>query len=152
MTDVLFYHLERQSLEQALPILLDLSMQRNWRVVVQAGSPERVKTLDEHLWTYQDDSFMPHGASGDMAAEDAATQPIWLTDSAETPNDAQVLFLVDGADRDEIKQFERCIYMFDGGDDEAVRQARDKWKSLSDEDYSLTYYQQNHAGKWEKKG
>lgn len=152
MTDVLFYHLERQSLEQALPILLDLSMQRNWRVVVQAGSPERVKTLDEHLWTYQDDSFMPHGASGDMAAEDAATQPIWLTDSAETPNDAQVLFLVDGADRDEIKQFVRCIYMFDGGDDEAVRQARDKWKSLSDEDYSLTYYQQNHAGKWEKKG
>jgi DNA polymerase-3 subunit chi len=95
---------------------------------------------------------MPHGASGNMAAEDAAIQPIWLTDSAETPNDAQVLFLVDGADRDEIKQFERCIYMFDGGDDEAVRQARDKWKSLSDEDYSLTYYQQNHAGKWEKKG
>ena len=95
---------------------------------------------------------MPHGASGYMAPEDAAGQPIWLTDSAESPNDAQVLFLVDGADRDEIKQFERCIYMFDGGDEEAVRQARDKWKYLSDGDYNLTYYQQNHAGKWEKKG
>jgi DNA polymerase-3 subunit chi len=152
MTDVLFYHLERQSLEQALPILLDLSMQRDWRVVVQAGSLERVKILNEHLWTYQDDSFMPHGASGDIAPEDEAGQPIWLTDSAESPNNAQVLFLVDGADRDEIKQFERCIYIFDGGDDEAVRQARDKWKSLSDGDYNLTYYQQNHAGKWEKKG
>jgi DNA polymerase-3 subunit chi len=152
MTDVLFYHLERQSLEQALPILLDLSMQRDWRVVVQAGSLERVKILNEHLWTYQDDSFMPHGASGDMAPEDEAGQLIWLTDSAESPNNAQVLFLVDGADRDEIKQFERCIYIFDGGDDEAVRQARDKWKSLSDGGYNLTYYQQNHAGKWEKKG
>ena len=152
MPEVLVHHLERQSLEQALPILLDLSMQRDWRVVVQAGSLERVKILNEHLWTYQDDSFMPHGASGDMAPEDAAGQPIWLTDSAESPNDAQVLFLVDGADRDEIKQFERCIYIFDGGDDEAVRQARDKWKSLSDGDYNLTYYQQNHAGKWEKKG
>jgi DNA polymerase-3 subunit chi len=127
-------------------------MQRDWRVVVQAGSLERVKILNEHLWTYQDDSFMPHGASGDMAPEDEAGQPIWLTDSAESPNNAQVLFLVDGADRDEIKQFERCIYIFDGGDDEAVRQARDKWKSLSDGDYNLTYYQQNHAGKWEKKG
>ena len=152
MTDVLFYHLERQSLEQALPILLDLSMQRDWRVVVQAGSPERVKMLNEHLWTYQDDSFMPHGAAGDMDADDAARQLIWLTDSPETPNNAQVLFLVYGADRTEIKQFERCIYMFDGGDEEAVKQARDKWKVLSDEDYKLTYYQQNHAGKWEKKG
>lgn len=148
MTDILFYHLERQSLEQALPILLELSLQRDWRVVVQAGSEERVRLLNEHLWTFQDDSFLPHGAG----ADDGARQPVWLTDKDETPNGAQVLFLVDGADRADIEGFERCVYMFDGGDEAAVDKAREKWKSLSDTAHSLTYYQQNASGKWEKKG
>ncbi|MGA7117695.1 MAG: DNA polymerase III subunit chi, partial [Hyphomicrobium sp.] len=39
-SEVLFYHLERQPLERVLPGLLEKTLQRGWRAVVQAGSAE----------------------------------------------------------------------------------------------------------------
>ena len=60
MTEVLFYHLQNMSLENVLPPLLEKSLERGWRVVVQSTSQERADALDAHLWTYRDDLFLPH--------------------------------------------------------------------------------------------
>ncbi|MGC6471321.1 MAG: DNA polymerase III subunit chi [Parvibaculales bacterium] len=147
--EVLFYHLERQTLEQALPQLLELSLERDWRVVVQAGSDERVAALNSHLWTFRENSFLPHGSKDDGLAKD---QPVWLTSEPENPNGANVLFLVDGAQRPDVSEFERCVYMFDGADDDAVSQARLDWTAVREKGLQATYYQQSADGKWEKKG
>ena len=56
MTEVLFYHLQNMSVENVLPPLLEKSLERGWRVVVQSTSEERADALDAHLWTYRDDS------------------------------------------------------------------------------------------------
>src|SRR5215470_777200 len=61
MTEIVFYQLQRQPLERVLPTLIEKSLERGWRVVVQAASEERVEALDAHLWTFRDDSFLPHG-------------------------------------------------------------------------------------------
>ena len=50
MTEILFYHLHRQPLERVLPPLLEKSLERGWRAVVQASSEERIEALDAHLW------------------------------------------------------------------------------------------------------
>src|SRR5438128_3485978 len=92
MTEVLFYHLQNMSLEAVLPPLLEKSLERGWRVVVQAASEERVEALDSHLWTYRDDSFLPHGTWRDR---DAADQPIILAVDDGNPNRASVRFLID---------------------------------------------------------
>ena len=76
MTEILFYHLQRQPIERVLPQLLEKSLERGWRVVVQAASDERIDALDAHLWTWRDDSFLAHGT--DREAE-AALQPVLLT-------------------------------------------------------------------------
>ena len=153
MSEVLFYHLERQTLEQALPLLLDATLKRGWKAVVQAGSEARVQALDSHLWTYKDDAFLPHAAKGDARfAEHVAEQPIWLTDEDETPNNAEVLFLVDGAERAAIDGFTRCVFMFDGRDEENVTRARARWGDLQKAGHALTYWQQSPEGKWEQKG
>ncbi len=94
MTEVLFYHLKGQTPEQVLPTLLQKSLDRGWRVVVQASSEERVEALDAHLWTWRDDSFLPHGTWRDP---EASQQPILLTASDHNPNGASIRFLVDGA-------------------------------------------------------
>lgn len=152
MSEVLFYHLERQTLEQALPLLLEATLKRGWKAVVQAGSPERVAALDAHLWTYRDDAFLPHAAKGDAQfAEHAAEQPVWLTDGDDTPNGAEVLFLVDGAERTAIDGFTRCVFLFDGRDETGVAAARGHWSRLKDSGHELTYWQQNGEGKWEQK-
>jgi len=61
MTEILIYQLQRQPLERVLPALIEKSLERGWRVIVQAASEERVEALDAQLWTFRDDSFLPHG-------------------------------------------------------------------------------------------
>ena len=94
MTEVLFYHLQNMSLESVLPPLLEKSLERGWRVVVQSTSQERTDALDAHLWTYSDDSFLPHAT---WRAGDAQDQPIILSIEEGNPNRANVRFLIDNA-------------------------------------------------------
>src|SRR5215470_10463548 len=109
MADVLFYHLERQPLERVLPSLLEKTLERGWRAVVQAGSEERVEALDQHLWTYREDSFLPHGSKRDG---NSAEQPIYLTSEDANPNGAHVRFLVDGAQCAAFSGYERIVLLF----------------------------------------
>lgn len=148
MTEVLFYHLQNAPLEQVLPQLLERSLARPWRAVVKVGNAERLEALVNHLWTYRDDSFLPHGTREDGPAD---AQPIFLTVEDENPNGAQVIFLVDGAEPGDVAGYERCVLMFDGRDEEALARAREHWKRLKGEGHDATYWQQSDGGRWEKK-
>src|SRR5438045_9280997 len=94
MTEVLFYQLHRQPIERVLPTLLEKSLERGWRVVVQAAAEERIEALDSHLWTFRDDSFLPHGTWHEATVSE---QPVVLTIHDDNPNGAAVRFLIDGA-------------------------------------------------------
>lgn len=148
MSEILFYHLEHQKLEQVLPLLLSKALERGWRAVVQSSSDERVGALSESLWTWRDDAFLPHGDASDGNPEQ---QPIWLCSDDETPNKAQVRFCVDGSTAQNLDDFERTVYMFDGNDAEALDHARGQWKLLKDSEHQITYWRQSQQGKWEKK-
>ena len=125
--EVRFYHLMRSTLEQALPQLLEKAYAQGMRCVVMTGSEPRVTALDTHLWSYQPDSFLPHGNS---SVGNAPHQPIWLTASFENPNDATVLFLVDGVEIETFGKFSLCCTIFDGADQTALETARAYWKRL----------------------
>jgi DNA polymerase-3 subunit chi len=149
MTEVLFYHLERQPLERVLPALLEKTLERGWRAVLQAGSEERLEALDTLLWTYREESFLPHGTRRDG---NPAEQPVYLTLGDENPNGAAVRFLVDGAEAAEPTGYERVVYMFDGRDGAAVAQAREQWKAARTAGCEVTYWQQSPEGRWVKQG
>ncbi|MBA2125358.1 DNA polymerase III subunit chi [Hyphomicrobium methylovorum] len=146
--DVYFYHLENHTLERVLPSLIEKTLARGWRAVVQVGSEERLEALDLALWTYADDSFLPHGSA---KAGFAADQPVFLTVGSETPNGAGVRFLVDGAEAEEFSGAERFVYVFDGHDDAALQTARSQWKAAKAAGCSVTYWQQSESGRWEQK-
>lgn len=146
--EVLFYHLERTTLERVLPGLLEKSLERGWRAVVQASSKERIDALDTVLWSYREDSFLPHGGANDVHAE---LHPIVLTAEDVNPNGANIRFFVDGAEAGDLSDYERAVYLFDGRDEDAVRQAREQWKSVQAAGYDATYWQQSESGKWERK-
>lgn len=147
MTEVLFYHLERASLEKTLPGLLQRCLERGWRAVVEVGSEERMRDLDSHLWSHDDASFLPHGTAADGQE---AEQPIYLTTGADNPNGAGVRFLVDGASTDKFEGYERIVFLFDGADEEATATARDAWKAALAADADATYWRQDERGKWAK--
>jgi DNA polymerase-3 subunit chi len=148
VTEVRFYHLTRSTLESALPQMLEKTLERGQRAVVLAGSPERVEALAGHLWTYHDRSFLPHGSAKDGHAED---QPVWLSDKDERPNEAEVLFLTDRATTERLGDYSLCAVLFDGKEPDAVSASRDQWRSFKDAGHEVTYWQQDEAGKWEKK-
>ena len=146
--DIWFYHLERSSLDEALPELLEKTLARGWRALVRSGDAERLEALDQTLWTWRDDSFLPHGRSGQP---DAERQPVLLAADETNPNAAQCLFLLDGAQPENPEAFERVIVMFDGQDESAVNGARRLWKQLTLPERSLSYWRQSPEGRWEKK-
>jgi DNA polymerase-3 subunit chi len=147
-TEVFFYHLERHPLERVLPGLVERTLERGWRAVVQVGSQERLEALDTHLWTYRDDSFLPHGTKRDGPA---ALQPVLLTTAEDNPNGAAVRFLVDGAALSRFAGYLRVVIIFDGADQPAVEAARAQWKAARTEGCAVTYWQQTEAGRWEKR-
>ncbi len=149
MAEILFYHLQRQPLEAVLPTLLERSLQRGWKAVVQATSPERLQALDDHLWTYADESFLPHATDRDP---DVATEPVLLTLGEANPNGAQVRFLVEGAQPPaDFETYGRLVVLFDGNDDDAVAGARGLWARFRTASLQPTYWQQDERGRWEKK-
>jgi DNA polymerase III subunit chi len=148
MSEIGFYHLLATPLERALPRLLERARGQGYRIVVRAASAERVEHLNALLWTYDDASFLAHGAAKDG---NAAQQPIWLTDRDDNPNDATMLVLVDGVEAADLAAFARCADLFDGNDESAVEAARGRWRRAVAAGHQLTYWQQTEKG-WEKKG
>lgn len=149
MPEILFYHLERQPLERVLPSLLERTLERGWRAVVQSGSDERLEALDLALWTYSEESFLPHGTRKDGSP---AEQPIYLTTSDDNPNGAGVRFLVDGAEAGDVSGLARVVYLFDGADPDATAVARRQWQSAKASGATVTYWLQSESGRWEKQG
>ncbi|MGB0720101.1 MAG: DNA polymerase III subunit chi [Bdellovibrionales bacterium] len=147
MTEIRFYHLERSSLEQALPALVGKAYNMGHKIVIQTGSSQTTEDLSTHLWTYDPNSFLPHGSAKDGNAEH---QPIWLTDQDENPNNADVLITVKGGASANIDAYKLCCDMFDGRNENELSAARARWKTLKDAGFTLTYWQQGQNG-WEKK-
>jgi DNA polymerase III subunit chi len=154
MMEILFYHLERSPLEAVLPGLLERTLQRGERAMVKAGGEERLKALDDLLWTFRDDSFLPHGRADEPHAAD---QPILLTLEDARINGAGFIFAVGGAalplpDQAGEPPPQRLILIFDGNDNNDLDAARSQWKALRGSGHALTYWQQGESGRWEKKG
>ena len=149
MTEVLFYHLQDMTLETVLPPLLEKSLERGWRVVVQSTSEERADALDTHLWTYRDDSFLPHAT---WRAGDASDQPIVLMAEPGNPNDAKIRFLVDSAALPEDSSaYERLVLVFNGDDGDALTAARSAWTECKSRGFEVTYWQADERGRWQRR-
>lgn len=149
MTEVHFYHLQRQSLEAVLPTLLMKSRERGWKALVKVDGEQRLAALDDHLWSFADESFLAHGTDREP---DPGGQPILLTDGEDNRNGAAILFLAEGAALPaEIGGYERVVLMLNGRDEDAVAGARDTWRRLRSDGHAVTYWQQDDEGRWQKR-
>lgn len=149
MTEILFYHLERQPLDQVLPSLLEKTRERGWRAVIRTINRERAAALDEHLWTYREESFLAHSLASQSGPGD---EPIVIATDEDDGNQPHVSFHIDGVSLPEFPQtYERVVILFDGNDASALEIARQQWKMIRDQGLAATYWQQNEQGRWEKK-
>ncbi len=148
MSEIRFYHLQSQGLEQALPALLGKALGLGHKIVVKVADAKQLKVLNEGLWSYRADSFLPHGSAEDGHA---AEQPIYLTLEDENPNGAKVLILTEGCESTMLDDFDLCCEMLNGRDATQVAEARKRWKLYQEAGHDITYWQQSDTGGWEKK-
>ena len=150
MKEVRFHHLERRRLDEALPGLLERALAEGRRVVVRVSSEEMVAALNERLWTYDDASFLPHGAGGDG---DPISQPIFLTTDVENPSAATMLIRLSNVEPGHGDDaFDLIILLFEGRDEAARAYARSEWRRLKDEGRALSYWRESDEGGWEQAG
>ena len=148
MSEIRFYHLERQSESQVVPMLLSKALERGHKIVLKLPSVEAVEKMDAYLWTFSAQAFLPHGRA---KTGNAQMQPVWLTCEDENPNGADVLILCSGVVSDMQGDFDLCCEMLNGHDATAVGAARTRWKSYKEKGFDITYWQQTEAGGWDKK-
>lgn len=150
MTRFDFYHLQRAPLEQVLPKLCEKAYATGKRIKIMLGTDERVEFINSLLWTYNDESFLPHGSRKDGFIEE---QPIFISASENNENNAALLILADGAQPDVqiLSSYERVLNIFDGNDETALNNARAYWKEIKTLGGELHYWQQNANGSFEQK-
>ncbi len=149
MAEILFYQLQRQPLEAVLPTLILRSREKGWRVAVQGATEERLALLDDLLWTFSEESFLPHGLDG---RDNPVDQPILLTVRPDNRNGAAIRFLIEGVmEPDDVASYQRLVVLFDGRYEENLVKAREQWKRLKEAGHAVTYWQQNPEGRWERK-
>jgi DNA polymerase-3 subunit chi len=150
MTETLFYHLERRSLEEVLPGLVEKSRQRGWKALIRADTADRADAIDTLLWTYDDQSFLPHAQFGDG---EAMRQPVLITVEEGNPNSAEIIFYVGGAGPSDwagLGGLSRIVMLFDGRDEAALASARAAWKDARGAGHDVTYWKETPSGKFEK--
>ncbi len=147
MTEIRFYHLQKTSQNQVLPVLLNKILERDHHVVIKLYNDTEKEQMNEHLWSFNPNSFLPHGSEKDGKAE---MQPIWLTTKDENPNKSDLLILCQGVTSEMQGDFDICCEMLDGNNPEAVTAARSRWKDYKEQGFDVTYWQQTQSGGWEK--
>ena len=150
MTRIDFYHLQKTPLEQVLPKLCEKAYSTGKRIKILLDNDDRIEFINSLLWTYSEESFLPHGSKKDGFVEE---QPIFISTNIENENGASILILADGAQIDIslLNTYERILNIFDGMSDLALASAREYWKKIKTTDNELHYWQQYDNGVFEQK-
>jgi DNA polymerase-3 subunit chi len=148
MTDIRFYHMEQATLDQALPMIVMKAWQSGENVMVRVPDKREASRLNDLLWSFRGDSFIPHGMDGDKHADQ---QPVFVTVNDENVNEANILILTHGCTHPSVGDFKMTCEMLDGRVESQITDARSRWKTYKDDGHDLTYWQQDENGKWGKK-
>ena len=132
-----FYYLTRTPLEKALPGIAERVLASGEKLLIVEDDAGRLERLDQLLWSYRADSFLPHGRSGD--------QPILLAQSLDAASGYPNVAYADGMWRDPPEGVSRIFYFFD---ETSLDQARTAWRQLAGSPVERRYWKQEESGRW----
>ncbi len=145
MTQIQFYHLLSTPLERALPKLMEKAVAAEHRAIILVDSEAASDKLNDLLWSYNPNQFLPHGNAKTPYSEE---QPIYIHYELKNPNQADILVITDGKLIEKTEGYDKILDIFNGHDEAEVSRARERWAHYSDKGYGLNYIKQQPNGGW----
>lgn len=147
MSKISFYQVMNGELIKFSCQLLEKCFQNKILTFVQVSTDDMLVAVDRALWTFSQKSFIPHATDKDPLPE---KQPIYISTNAQCPIKASGLMLI-GAERIDIKDFERVMVMIDGNIALELKKAEAMMASYKNLGHNVEYYVQNDKGGWATK-
>ncbi len=134
MTRIDFYQLnpERHSYDQVVCQLCQKAYDSQQHTLVLTQSPQQSQHLDQRLWTFRDDSFLPH----DCEEVEGLVTPILIHDNPEPRGDRPLLINLSAAVPVYFAQFERVIELVT---EDNKAQARQNYSYYKERGYPLNH-------------
>ena len=137
-----FYQLGGLAADKVIAAIAGKILSDEGRLLIVDEDEAALARLDRLLWSEDSASFLPHGLAGGV---DDARQPVLLSTSEDSPNQARNMLIADGRWRDSALTYERAFFLFA---EPQVEDARLAWKLLSGRDGVERRYWANEGGKW----
>lgn len=142
MTQIDFYTLEPDSPGDRFQLvcrLVERARGADMRVLIHCPDPSQAQHLDRLLWTFRQESFLPHGIVG-QAGLDHALTPILISRDGSPESESQVLINLASEPPAFFDRFERLCEPLDS--DPAVRAAgRERYKHYRERGFELKHHQ-----------
>ena len=150
MTQIIFYSTAPLQVEKTLFALLEKSLEKGNKSLLLFKDKEKCLSVNEQLWTYKQNSFLPH-ISEDDQIYDNIDVPVYLSTKNENPFKAELLFSIDGFLPDNIDHFERVIIIIDVNDELLNEKYKNYYLDINKNFEDIVFYKSDDNGKWIEK-
>tara|TARA_B100001939_G_scaffold157253_1_gene135868 strand:- start:218 stop:682 length:465 start_codon:yes stop_codon:yes gene_type:complete len=150
VTQIIFYSTSPLQVEKTLFALLEKSLEKGNKSLLLFKDKEKCLSINEQLWTYKQNSFLPH-ISEDDQIYDNIDVPVYLSTKNENPFKAELLFSIDGFLPDNIDHFERVIIIIDVNDELLNEKYKNYYLDINKNFEDIVFYKSDDNGKWIEK-
>ncbi len=150
MTQIIFYSTAPLQVEKTLFALLEKSLEKGNKSLLLFKDKEKCLSINEQLWTYKQNSFLPHISEDDEIYDDIDV-PVYLSTKNENPFKAELLFSIDGFLPDNIDHFERVIIIIDVNDELLNEKYKNYYLDINKNFEDIVFYKSDDNGKWIEK-
>ncbi len=140
-----FWQLSRDPLERVVALIAERTLDAGERLLVVSPDPTARQAIGQMLWEAKPEAYLANGEAGTPHAE---RQPILLSETVQTANEARYAVLADGAWHEGAEHFTRVFLLFGEG---GVPAARTVWRQFDGRDDVTRSYYAQEDGRWVKK-
>ena len=137
MTEVIFVEVTASRMEMRACEIAEHTYAQGERLQIIALDEEQAARLDDLLWTYKPDNFIPHGIWKSMDSE--SDQPVLITTRKEPVPGIASLLTMDYCPVEMVQQFSKVIHVVLVDNHERLEASRRYWTLLKDAGFSLRH-------------
>ncbi len=134
MTRIDFYQLNpSRRAEDVVCRLCEKAYTQQQKVLVLTRDAEQTERLDQLLWVYEDDSFIPH----DIEEVEGMTTPVLIQDNPPASSHREILINLSADIPEFFAQFDRVLELVT---EDNRSDARDRYRFYKDRGYELHHH------------